>query len=109
MQSDYILYSHTALIPCLSDNSSYKHNPYCSICLSPSLKGKGHVHFVMLFRHQCLSLGDAETQNNIFKFLKFTKVINKLSKYIEFYIIMVPSICGIAYKHVTRGTDNEAQ
>ena len=34
---------------------------------SKTVKGRGHIHFMMHFSALMLSLGDGETQNKIFK------------------------------------------
>ena len=56
------------------------------------------------------SLGDAETQNSILKFSECIKVVKFAVKIVQnsagICIIMVSSVCGIAYKNVTSGTRN---
>ena len=90
--------------------SCIKFGSHIHQCQSLLLKGGGHGHF-----H--IGTGDAETQNSIFKFSECSKVLSKVLKYAvkieqngaEMCIIMVYSVCGIAYKNVTSGTRNQVQ
>ena len=51
------------------------------------------------------SLGDAETQNSILKISECTEVLKYAVKIVQntagMRIVMVSSVCGIAYKNVT--------
>ena len=56
------------------------------------------------------SLGDAETQNSIFKIFRMqssSKICWQNSA--EMCIIMISSVCDIAYKNVTSETHNGVQ
>ena len=72
------------------------------------LKGGGHEHFHIAFLLPMFSLGEAKTQNSIFKFfsecIKVVKYAVKIVNTAGMHFVMVSSVCGIAYKNVTSGT-----
>ena len=73
-----------------------------------NLKGGGHGHF-----HNVLYVGDAETQNSIYKILECIKVVKYAVKIVQntagMYIVMVSSVCGIAHINVTSDTHKGIQ
>ena len=66
--------------------------------------------FILLSLVSMFSLGDAETPNSIFKIIKVIKCAVKIVRNSAgMCIIVISSICGIAYKNVTSGICNEIQ
>ena len=56
------------------------------------------------------SLGDAESQNSIFKIFRTSKICcQNCAKSAGMCIIIVSSVRGITYKNITSGTRNEVQ